>query len=75
MLVRFLRYLGGSDFLEMSEQLFQRAGIRYACPSHSSALFGRHGALPVDAGQPLPSLEPMSPPRPSLGGRRGRGRG
>ena len=59
MLVRFLRYLGGSDFLEMSEQLFQRAGIRYACPLYDQRVVRAALALPVDLRQPLPSLKPV----------------
>jgi hypothetical protein len=59
MLVRFLRYLGGSDFLEMSEQLFQRVGIRYACPLYDQRVVRAALTLPVDLRQPLPSLKPV----------------
>ena len=59
MLVRFLRYLGGSDFLEMSEQLFQRVGIRYACPLYDQRVVRAALALPVDLRQPLPSPKPV----------------
>jgi hypothetical protein len=60
-LTRFLLYLGTSDYLEMSTQLWQRAGVEYACPLYDQRVVRAALRLPVELRVPFPY------PKPALG--------
>ena len=61
-LTRFLLYLGTSDYLEISTQLWQRVGVEYACPLYDKRVIRAALRLPVDLRVPFPD------PKPVLGG-------
>jgi asparagine synthase (glutamine-hydrolysing) len=60
-LIRFLLYLGSSDYLEMSTQLWERAGVEYACPLYDQRVVRAALRLPVELRVPFPY------PKPALG--------
>jgi asparagine synthetase B (glutamine-hydrolysing) len=58
-LTRFLLYLGTSDYLEMSTQLWQRVGVEYACPLYDQRVVRAALRLPVDLRVPSPYPKPV----------------
>jgi hypothetical protein len=58
-LTRFLLYLGTSDYLEMSTQLWQRVGVEYACPLYDQRVVRAALRLPVDLRVPFPYPKPV----------------
>jgi asparagine synthase (glutamine-hydrolysing) len=58
-LIRFLLYLGTSDYLEMSTQLWQRVGVEYACPLYDQRVVRAALRLPVDMRVPFPYPKPV----------------
>lgn len=59
LLIRFLLYLGGSDYLELSTQLWQRVGIRYACPLYDQRVVRAALALTPELRVPVPGPKPV----------------
>lgn len=57
--VKGLLQVGGSAYLELAEQLFQRAGIRYACPLFDQRVVRAALGLPLDLLVPVPGPKPV----------------
>jgi asparagine synthetase B (glutamine-hydrolysing) len=57
--VTFLSSLGASHYLELLEQVYQRVGIRYACPFYDQRVVRTALALPVELRVPLPRAKPV----------------
>jgi asparagine synthetase B (glutamine-hydrolysing) len=55
----FLSSLGGSPYLELSEQFYQRIGIQYACPLYDQRVVRVALALPVELRVPIPQAKPV----------------
>ena len=58
-LTNFLLYMGTSDYLEMSTQLWQRVGVEYACPLYDQRVLRAALRLPVDLRVPFPYPKPV----------------
>jgi asparagine synthetase B (glutamine-hydrolysing) len=57
--VEFLCSFGGSPYLELAEQLYQRVGIRYACPLYDQRVVRTALSLPVSLLVPIPEAKPV----------------